>query len=239
MAHEIYPTLLDLTTLLSGGSTTVAASDLLASALEASIEGFEEDCGIHFLAGRDTGNQPVVAAERIFFNESVCYYPGGGAILNLGPKGELARIDSVVYETAPGTDTALVLNDDYRGWPENAPVMTPVRPYTSIRIWPKNPVAIGGWPQWQAQVKVTGLWGYATYLPSDVWLAMLHGAALTHLFGNWAAVTAAVRSSLPVKAWTSPGGVSTTYNTDWLSQAGGVWMSTVGGALARYRELGF
>lgn len=215
MAFSAYPTVAALSDFLSGKAV---ASVALTLAVRAGIEAFEGKVQRHMLAGVTTDNVAVGAETRVFDPPAVQAAAVGRGYLDLGPYGDLARLDSVVYQPANSAPTTWVSGQQYRPLQPNAPARG--RPYEFIELLSRwwVPSAISQW----GAVAVTGLWGYALKIPNDAFQAMLAEAALALAFP--------VAVPLGIKSWTGPGGVSQTFDSSYRKD----WQEVSAAAVSRY-----
>lgn len=232
--YGAYPRVSDLMDFLSDAPfRTPPIVQRLSGAVLAGIEQIENRCQRHFVAGQKVDNSDDLPATRVYdppaFRSAFSY----GACLDFGPWGDLARLDSVVYQPQGGTAQTLVAGTDYRAMPQNNPARG--RPYTYLEMqphwWSPFPSTLWASANW-GSMAVTGLWGYASILPADVWLAMLSASAIS-LFSS-----AFVSAGVPVgiKSWTGPGGVQTVYS-DLLVGRLQQWQSSVDQVIETYERL--
>jgi drug/metabolite transporter superfamily protein YnfA len=222
-----YPTASDLRELLKPGGD-IDPSPLQNIAVQAGIEYVENQAQRHFLAGYETDNtqKPNGGAETRYF-DPVTVREGR---MDFGPYGDLVGVPdetiTVAYQPPTGSPTTINYGKQYRIEPVNAPSRK--RPYTWLRMvsywW--NPAAIANWDS----LAITGLWGHWTSIPDDAYMAMVIAGALT-VFGI---LKTNLDIPIGVKAWTAPGGVSTTFDTAWVTGQRAMWQETVANAVQQY-----
>ena len=123
-----------------------------------------------FLAAPDALSNPASTSvqTRTFMLDPRTYASAG--VVSLG--GGLLRLDGVRLNEQPLLASRIVLTpSDAR--PRNVP-------YTTLRdTWAPYYGGWGGWVPWQpVRVEVTGVWGYCTEVPGDVWEQLNQRAAL-------------------------------------------------------------
>jgi len=189
-------------------------------AIEAGIEQIENRLGRHFLAGRATDNTEIGATTR-YFNPPLAYDP----VLLFGPFGELASLTSVIYQPASSNPTTYTLDTHFWLLPEGAPGWG--RPYYGLRFkqrwWDPAPYSM------TKALQITGLWGYGTSIPVDVWNAMRAAAALQLPILQRVSGSSVI--PFGVKKWVGAGGVSTEFETGWLPTLRSVWQNAVDTAI--------
>lgn len=197
-ARTAYPTADDLLNLLEQAGMKTLAGDAfetlisrvtaaLQSYVQASIDEFEQRTGfLPFLAGtRDQDGNRVTTPttttryytpsgpERNHHTFGTAVVRGGGRMIEID--GGLLQVDSITTgltydETgAPANGTARVVHRDCTLRPENALQMG--QPYEIIEFY----APLYGMAR---SIRITGLFGYCSRLPEDVWQAILGGAAV-------------------------------------------------------------
>ncbi len=81
-------------------------------------------------------------------------------------KGELIQLTSVTNQGA-----TLVLNTDFYMGPNNNDQLNPPRPWTWVEFLDYFPSP--SYPYLRHSIAVTGLWGFSTTIPAEVWDGML------------------------------------------------------------------
>lgn len=236
VGYNAYPRISDLMDFLSDAPFRETPSvQRLSGSVLAGIQLIENKCSRHFLAGKKIDNTDDLPATRIYDPPRLRTGPAYSSILDFGLNGDLARLDSVVFQV-PGKDPeTLIEGTDYRPMPQNDPARG--KPYTYLETasrW-RSPYPRSFWGSMSAwgSFFVTGLWGYATALPADVYQAMLSAASI-HLFSS-----TFVSAGVPVgiKSWTGLGGVQTVFS-DLLTARAVAWQANVDQVISTYERLG-
>src|SRR5205085_3894833 len=114
----------------------------------------------HFVAGKKVDNTDELLATRVYDPPGFRGSLFRGNCLDLGPWGDLARLDSVIYQPTRQNPQTLVAGTDYRPMPANA--LARGRPYTYLEVqphwWSPVPPTLWNSATWGSMV-VTGLWG--------------------------------------------------------------------------------
>lgn len=229
--YQRYPTAGDLTAFLADAALQTPGETQLDIAVQAGIQDLEDRCMRHFLAGFEIDNTPQNPYGRRYDPATVRSAGAYGAMLDLAPRGDLARLDSVVY--MPDSDRAelWVEGKQYRTLPASAANRRlPVRWLELIPVWlsPAYPALWGA-------VQVTGLWGYGLKIAADVWMAMLANASLMLFSRQFRG------AGVPVglKSWTGPEGIRKEYDASMLTARIKEWQDIVTGTLSQNGAWGF
>lgn len=189
------PTAADLWRFLEGAKLTVAdeLKPFLAGAARGAYADFERATGRRFLA---------TAGVRVFDPAPNGYIDFREDLSALGDTGGLAILG-----------TSQVLNSDY--WLIGGNAAGRGEPYTGLRLKNVRPVPLT-WPNYNS-IAVTGLWGYGTTIPDDVFQAALARAA-------WVIAPQLILSLKKggLKSWTEAG-VSESYMDNPLEGLMTVW----------------
>ena len=223
--YGLYPTETDLQNFLEDAGIT--PSDVrLDAAVAAGIDRVESRCMRHFLAGRNQDNSVQNPYARPYDPPARVAAGDWGALLELGPRGDLARLDSVIYAPQSSNPQTFSEGEQFRTLPRGA--IARGRPIESMEFrrlwWAPTPQMT-----WNA-IEITGLWGFATRIPPAVWMAMLAAGARSLFGGQFR--SAAV--PLGLKSWTGPGGVSQTYDYSALTARLADWDMAVQEAVNLY-----
>jgi hypothetical protein len=216
--YDRYPTSADLSAFLADANLTPPA-DQLDIAIQAGIEDLENRCMRHFLAGFDIDNSVQNPAGRRYdpatARAGVSMY---GAMLDFGDLGDLARLDSVIYQPFGGTPEPWSEGTQYRAMPQQRLSGKPVR---WLEILPQfmQPT----YPALWGAVQVTGLWGYATKIRPDVWQAFLANGALMLFSRQFRGAGV----PLGLKSWRGPEGISKEYDATMLTARLKEWTDIV------------
>lgn len=169
MPYDHYPTADDLSAFLTSAGFSGLDSLDLDGAIEAGIETFEQLAGRRMLPARDMGGA---------FVDVTMSYPGpsNGQLIFTD---DFISVTSVAYSPQGQTPSTLTLDTDYRMEPANAPLLSPPRPYTAIRLLRSGGRDCGAWGREDWPYQVTGKQGYGLTLPAAAWTAMLKMGALT------------------------------------------------------------
>lgn len=232
IGYAYYPTTSDLAAFLEDAG--IAPSDFrLQASVASGIDEVESRCMRHFLAGKHTDNSVEPAYARLYDPPSISGMPqeSWGATLDLGAWGDLARLDSVIYQYSGGQPTVYVAGQDFRTMPQNA--LNRGRPITSLEFvtpwWRPTPQM-----QW-GSIQVTGLWGYAVRIPPVAWDAMVSASALNLFAGEFRGAGV----PLGLKSWTGPDGISKTYDATMLTSRLAEWQDDIQTAVTAYGRWGF
>ena len=217
MSRQAWPVAGDVSAFLkaSGATTEVIAAleCYFQDAADAAIAEIERKTGIKFKA--DT-------------SDSTRYYepPTNGNSL---PIHELSSLTSVIVQPQGGTATTLTENTDFTLYPLNYAALS--EPIMSIEFigwrW-IGPIA----HSLRRAVQVTGKFGRATTIPSDVWMAAQQSAGLW-LWSNYQMIFTG-----GLESWREAD-VSETYGNSASSpwaQSVKAWEKSVAGVVARYRS---
>ena len=119
------------------------------------------------------------------------------------------------------TGDARTVNSDFWLLPENAAANE--EPYESIEFY----VPAWGLPR---SIVVVGVWGWATTIPDDVWVAVCHYASATLM-----PMFAAERSGGMIQF--SEAGAQEMYGVDPFGKSQAAWRTQYDGAISRYKRM--
>lgn len=228
--YERYPTAEDLQAYILDSGLSPPDTDLQI-AIHAGIEDLENRCSRHFLAGYTIQNVPQAAYTRRYDPPSQWAEGAWATFLDLGDEGDLIRLDSVIWQPASSEATPLIDGEQYRVGPRNA--VARGKPINWLEM-SRFSVPQTFWSSWGA-VQVTGLWGYGTQIPPDVWQAFLANAAL----GLFSSRFRGAGVPLGLKGWTGPEGIRKEYDASMLTSRLKQWQDIVGQTAAQNGRLSF
>jgi hypothetical protein len=216
--YQQYPTASDLSAFLADASLNAPGPDQLEIAVLAGIEDLENRCMRHFLAGYNVDNTPQAPYGRRYDPATTRISGTYGAMLDLAPMGDLARLDSVIYQ--PDTRPEIwVDGKQFRAMPVSAAARhMPIRWLELLPQWlsPAYPALWGA-------VQVTGLWGYGLKIAADVWQAFLANASLMLFSRQFRGAGV----PLGLKSWTGPEGIKKEYDASMLTARIKEWQDVV------------
>lgn len=225
-----YPTAADLTGFLADANLTVP-SEQLDIAVQAGIEDLENACSRHFLAGFTRDNQPQAPYTRSYDPPGQWAEGAWATMLDLGDEGDLARLDSVIFQ--PSSSGPVTYNDGehYRVGPHNAIARGKAVNWLEFARFYWSPTLRSSW----GAIKVTGLWGYGLLIPPDVWVAFLANAALALFSRQFRGAGV----PLGLKSWKGPEGISKEYDASMLTARIKEWGDLVGATRLQNARLSF
>lgn len=208
MPLSTYPTLDDVSEILTEAGVTLPSSGRMARALDAATQRFEDL----------TGRHPMLAQGATTRHYSPPDGPNGILFVD-----DLVSVTSVLYSPPNGAAQTLVLGQDFSLAPRNAPVKK--LPYDRIefrRRW-TQPIGV----RYQESLAITGWFGYGLTFPPDAYEAMVYDACASLMPSLNRALSGGIKSI-------REGSDGVTYA---LGDTGDQWAQQYADTVAKYRRV--
>jgi hypothetical protein len=226
MPKDAYPETVDLIAFAAEGNVVISPTQA-ANAILAGIRSVETKTGRHFLAGMSIENAVLGDDDAHPGEVERVLAPSVDRQGYISLHGDLAAAPPLVtYTPGPDQDPETWLTGtDYRMGPLNA--LDKGIPFEWLEVkqrwWAPLGFDLG------AAITVRGLWGYATSIPEDAWMAMLAAGMLWLV--DMAAVGGTYGDAVIQKS-------DPEFTTRWQPSGAGVtgWKNIVRGAVLDYRK---